>query len=111
MHNSAKRLNVSKKLTNIPRQSSKANTYLTMYQNVVKKEHLQRELKTVEKRYNEIKEHLDVLNKQTNQEQKGEPSKKPKQKGEPSKKPIMNELINQKIIPPQSKFKTITLGY
>ncbi|MCL2932042.1 MAG: hypothetical protein MGG11_07100 [Trichodesmium sp. MAG_R03] len=101
MHNSAKRLNVSKKLTNIPRQSSQANTYLTMYQNVVKKEHLQRELKTVEKRYNEIKEHLDVLNKQTNQEQKGEPSKKP----------IMNELINQKIISPQSKFKTITLGY
>ena len=101
MHNSAKRLNIAQKLTNIPCQSSQANTYLTMYQNVMKKEHLQRELKTVEKRYNEIKEHLDVLNKQTNQEQKGEPSKKP----------IMNELINQKIIPPQSKFKTITLGY
>ena len=101
MHNSAKRLNIAQKLTNIPCQSSQANTYLTMYQNVMKKEHLQRELKTVEKRYNEIKEHLHVLNKQTNQEQKGEPSKKP----------IMNELINQKIIPPQSKFKTITLGY
>ena len=101
MHNLAKRLNVSKKLTNIPRQSSQANTYLTMYQNVMKKEHLQKELKTVKKRYNEIKEHLAVLNEQINQEQKGESSKKPR----------MNELINQTLTSPQSKFKTITLGY
>ena len=55
MHNSAKRVSLSRKITNIPRQASEAQRYLTMYQKVVKKEHLEKELKNVERRYNELK--------------------------------------------------------
>ena len=36
MHNSAKRVSLSRKITNIPRQASEAQRYLTMYQKVVK---------------------------------------------------------------------------
>ena len=70
MHNSVKRVNISRrKISSIPRQASEAQAYLTMYQNFVKKEHLEKELKNLERRYNEIKEHIALLNEEIKKHQ------------------------------------------
>jgi hypothetical protein len=52
------------KLNSMPRGRSDANTYLTMYQTIVKKEHVQKELQDLEKRTKIAKERLAILDKQ-----------------------------------------------
>lgn len=98
-------------MTNIPRKSSQADAYLTMYQNVMKKDRLQKELKAVKKRYNEIQENLALLDQEIKKERYNEIQENPALLGGQINKNEANKFINQKIIPPQSKFKTITLGY
>ena len=104
MHNSAKRVSLSRKITNIPRQASEAQRYLTMYQKVVKKEHLEKELKNVERRYNEIKEHIALLNEEIEKQQISP-------KSELSNEPKHTKLTGQIPAPSKLKFTTMTLGY
>ena len=114
MHRSAKRGKIPPKLSSMPRQRSEATTYLTVYKNVVEKERLQKELENLERRCNQIKERLAVLDEQTNKELKSQ-SQQPMK----SKKSSMNKLTSKKLEKsqtrtpetPKSKFKTITLGY
>ncbi|MDJ0517293.1 MAG: hypothetical protein QNJ74_13935 [Trichodesmium sp. MO_231.B1] len=114
MHRSAKRGKIPPKLSSMPRQRSEATTYLTVYKNVVEKERLQKELQNLERRCNQIKERLAVLDEETNKELKNQ-SRQPIK----SQKPSMNKLTSKKLEksqtrtpePPKSKFKTITLGY
>lgn len=119
MHNSLKRVNISRrKIASIPRQASEAQAYLTMYQNFVKKEHLEKELKNLERRYNEIKEHIALLNEEIKKYQispKSELSNEldelSNEPSELSNEPKINKLTNKIPAPSKSKFTTITLGY
>ncbi|NET29720.1 hypothetical protein [Okeania sp. SIO1I7] len=114
MHRSAKRGKIPQKISSMPRQRSEATTYLTVYKNVVEKERLQKELQNLERRCNQIKERLAVLDEQTNKELKSQSQQPIK-----SNKTSMNKLTSKKLEksqtrtqePPKSKFKTITLGY
>ena len=114
MHRSAKRGKIPPKISSIPRQRSEATTYLTIYKNVVEKERLQKELENLERRCNQIKERLAVLEEQTNKELKSQ-SQQPIQSNNTkmnkltSKKPEKSQTRTPE--PPKSKFKTITLGY
>ncbi|MDJ0556438.1 MAG: hypothetical protein QNJ68_18760 [Microcoleaceae cyanobacterium MO_207.B10] len=114
MHRSAKRGKIIPKLSSMPRQRSEATTYLTVYKNVVEKERLKKELENLERRCNQIKERLAILDEETNKELKSK-SQQPIQ----SSKSTVNKLTSKKLEKPQtrtpeqpkSKFKTITLGY
>jgi len=110
------------RLASIPRRSSDANTYLTMYQTVVKKEHLQKELQNLERRTKEVKERLAVIEEQISKY----PELTPELKNPPlppSSKPSMYEKFKSlnmfdntsttesSTTESKPKFTTITLEY
>lgn len=110
MHRSPKRGKIPQKLSSMPRQRSEATTYLTVYKNVVEKERLQKELQNLERRCNQIRERLAILNQLTSKElkQQVEPNhvNTNKLNNQQSEKPPTKKSAEQ-----PSKFKTITLGY
>ena len=127
MNNSARRISFSKNQSIVPRKKYDSSTYLNIYQSVVRKEHLSREMNRIQERLDQIKEEIAFLDKKiknekmTLKDQKVEEINEEKEsksseineekKSKPSYQPKINELKNQTSIPVQSKFKTINFGY
>jgi len=127
MNNSARRISFSKNQSIVPRKKYDSSTYLNIYQSVVRKENLSREMNRIQERFDQIKEEIAFLDKKiknekmTLKDQKVEEINEEKEsksseineekKSKPSYQPKINELKNQTSIPVQSKFKTINFGY
>lgn len=116
MNNSSRRIKYPKNKSIVPRTKCDSRTYLSIYQVVVRREHLNREMKKIEERLDQIKEEIAFLDqtikdeKMKLEDEKAEEINE-KKKSKSSDKPIINELTNQTSIPVKSKFKTINVGY
>ncbi|MCH2047794.1 MAG: hypothetical protein MK289_04645 [Trichodesmium sp. ALOHA_ZT_67] len=127
MNNSVRRISFSKNHSIVPRKKYDSSTYLNIYQSVVRKEHLSREMNRIQERFDQIKEEIAFLDKkiknekmilkdqkveEINEEKESKSSEiNEEKKSKPSYQPKINELKNQTSIPVQSKFKTINFGY